>query len=201
MTLRELLNAANAGDPDAIEKLFVTILPVIQNACGRYETNQHPDWSVSDLIQEVSLRVLLKLDKFDYNHAEDPRPQFEQWLRVTTKNVLLNLQRNQKTQRKFGQRPNRQLDESLVAVARSEHTDRTASSILSQIEQEQRLLKLIEEELSVEEKQVLLLRITEGQSLRKISQDLSLSYDQVRYRFESSLSKLQQHLSDNNLET
>ena len=70
---------AQAGDAEAISQLVVEFQDTIYSECAKIGLWGHPDWSQSDLSQEVIFRVMKNLDQFKGATSEEPRLAFDQW--------------------------------------------------------------------------------------------------------------------------
>ena len=146
--------------------------------------------------QEVLFHVLTQIDQFKSVDSEKPGAAFEQWIRVTTKNFLNNLNRRRKAKKRFPDAPIRGLDDTSQPKIVLQNPPKTASSIFVHDEEAMRLQAAMKQCLDDQGRQVLSLRVVEGLSLKEISERLSLSYDQVRYKFDKSLATLQKQLGE-----
>lgn len=191
--LRDLILDAQAGDAEAIEKLVEKFSELIQRECARYGVWQNPELSHADLIQEVMFLVWTKIGQFKGAENENADAMFTQWVRVTAQSVLKNMHRARNAKKRKPDEKIEVFDESVQGVHNRNHV-KTASSIFSTKEQVERLNAAMKDTLDVEGREILNLRIVEGLSLREISTKLSLSYDQVRYKFKTSLEALERQI-------
>ena len=192
-TLREILRGAQAGDAEAIETLVMRFSGLIQRECAKYGIWQHPDWSHSDLIQEVVFRVWTKIDQFKGTEHEHASAMFDQWVRITSQSVLKNLHRSRTAKKRNPENQIQQIDESNQVFAQK-NRDQTASAIYSTKEQVERLNTAMDQCLNDECQNIVNLRVVEGLSLKEIAERLSMTYEQVRYKFKTSLETLEKGL-------
>ncbi|MFK7769672.1 MAG: RNA polymerase sigma factor [Mariniblastus sp.] len=192
-TLGELIRAARDGDTEAIETLVMRFSGVIRTECAKYGIRQHPEWSHSDLVQEVVFRVWTKIDQFNGAEHEHAAAMFDQWVRTTAQTVLKNLHRARTAKKRKPEGKIQPIDEATQTMVRHDHVQ-TASSVFSNKEQAERLNDAMDECLDKQSQEILSLRVVDGLSLKDISERLSLSYDQVRYKFKCGLEALEKGL-------
>lgn len=189
--LKELIDRFRDGDADAIETIVSRFSHVIETECKKFGLWQYPEWSHSDLLQEVILRVWMHIDQFRGRDSINMVPLFESWLRKTTCSVLANIGRHRNARKRQPEYPVRRLDAETEIYVDGVNRTRTPSSIFAQQDASNHLMQLMGELLDEESRQILWLHVVDGFSLRKIAEQLELSYDQVRYRYHDSLSKLE----------
>ena len=192
--LRAVIIDAQNGESWAVERIVAEFSDLIRQECSKYGLWQHPEWSHADLYQEAMVHVLGRIGQFSGIDSAQPRAAFEQWVRVTTKNWLSNSERFRTAKKRYPENGFTKNDGSKMPYDDVPNAAKTASSIFARDEEADRLREAMEEHLDGQEKEVLLLRVAEGLSLKEISSRLSLSYDQVRYKYEKSLAELQKHL-------
>ena len=191
----QILQDAQAGDVESVESLVAKYSPMIAEECGKYGLWQHPDWSQSDLMQEVMLRIWMKLDQFKGVDTDNPEVVFGQWIRTTARNVLNSLHRHRMAKKRMPDRAPKVFDEVTEIYSKNRNSTPSAGSQFVRDEEAERLQAAMSECLDQQGQLVLNLRVVEGLSLKQISERLSLSYDQVRYKFEKSLAELQKKLA------
>lgn len=184
----ELISKAQRGELSALRELVDSHADLIRSECAHFGLWQFPEWSHSDLSQEVAMRVLTRLDQFRGSKEKNSRALFRNWLRVVTRNTVKNILRRQGNTLNSPGGPIESLVEEMIRSGGNRVS--TASSIISRQEQHQQIKKAMHQCLDEECREVLRLRVIEGQTYESISQTLNLSLDQVRYRFESSLKRL-----------
>ena len=125
MSFKEVFADASSGGQKSIEKLIAQFSKPVEEECARYGLWEHPDWSHSDLIQEVFLKVFTSLHQFRGVDSKDPEIVFAAWVRTTARNVVQNLRRNRTTTMRWpeGQKKLAEVTESCIAA------HKTASSI------------------------------------------------------------------------
>ena len=192
-TLRELLRGAQEGDAIAIETLVSRFSGLIQRECAKYGIWQHPDWSHSDLLQEIIFRVWTKIGQFKGTEHEQASAMFDQWVRTTAQSVLKNLHRSRTAKKRKPEGQIKSIDEATQNFIGQRHAQ-TASSIFATKEEVGRLNVAMDKCLDVECQEILNLRVVEGLSLKEIFQRLSMTYELVRYKFKTSLETLEKGL-------
>ncbi len=193
--LSELIKGAQAGDSASVELLVNRFTPLIETECRRFRLFQHPDWSHSDLFQEVCLQLWTKIGQFQGVEHGQTTVVFEQWLRKTAHSVLTNTLRHQTAKKRMPEGGHRPLEDAARNPARDHHRERTASSVIAGQEEAQRIQAAMENHLDEQTRQILKLRIVEGLSMREIAARLSLTYDQTRYRFQIGIAELENRLA------
>ena len=194
-TFAELIRKAQRGDLNALRDLVLLYEPLIRSECSCFGLWQFPEWSHSDLSQEVTMRVLTRLDQFRGADQKNPKALFQSWLRVVAQNTVRNILRRQSNTFNSPGGPIESLVEEMMRSGGKRIS--TASSIVSRQEQQQRIRRILLNRLDDECREVLRLRIVEGHTYQMIAEQLNLSLDQVRYRFESSLKRLRTIFFDN----
>ena len=189
---RAMIRNAQKGCPDSIELLVHEFSEVIQQESFKYGLLQHPDWSHSDLSQEVLIHVLAQIGQFRGVDEDDPVSVFEQWIRVTTRNFLSNLQRRRNAKKRFPDTGMETIDGSSQRYNELQDPAKTASSIFSNKEEFGRLQDVIRERLD-ETQQEILTRRVEGLTLAEISEQMGITFDQVRYRYEKALAEVKRY--------
>jgi RNA polymerase sigma factor (sigma-70 family) len=184
--LQSKLNQALEGDQQAVEQIIREFGWVVDQECRRFCLAAPADLSVSDARQEIWLKIWSRLDGFEPADPDFARPQFANWIRTLSNRVILGLIEKRNAKRRS---PEGRIF-SLENVELEAH-DRTASSIVNDEEQREKLHDAIESLSSAESKKIVVMCFHEGLSLRQIAGRLSISYDQVRYRFHAALRELE----------
>jgi RNA polymerase sigma-70 factor (ECF subfamily) len=150
----------------------------------------------SDLVQETQLEVVRRMD--DYLRRR-PMP-FHLWLRKTAYERLLDLHRHHIQRRKRSVRREVALPEqsSLLLARPLLGSASTPSQHLQAKELAERVAAVVAE-LSETDREVLLLRHTEGMPFEEIACLLDIDAAAARKRFGRALIRLQQGLSDHGL--
>ncbi|QEG21559.1 RNA polymerase sigma factor [Mariniblastus fucicola] len=193
-SFRSTIVNAQKGESSAVELIVAEFSDLIQRECSRYGLRQHPELSHADLYQETLVHVLRQINHFSQAEASEPRAAFEQWVRVTTRNRLSNLERHRNARKRFPANGFRKNDGAGTPPNEFRGTSKTASSIFENDEKHVRLKRAMNSRIDKRGKEVLLLRVVEGLTLKQIAICMSLSYDQVRYSYDQSLAELQKHL-------
>lgn len=181
-----LIEAAQRGELNALRELVLRYEYIVKKECQKFRLWQFPEWTHSDLSQEVMMHVLTRLDQF--RGGDNTEAAFKGWLRRIAFNTVTNLIRHRNNTINSPDGP----IESLVGeiMGTDSKNGATASSIVSKAEQYQLIQDIIFQQLNEECREILRLRIVEGLTFDAIGKRLNLSIDQVRYRYESSLARL-----------
>ena len=91
-----------------------------------------------------------------------------------------------------------EFDEATKTFVANRDRQQSVSSIFMKDEEIELLFQAMDECLDENGQKILMLRVVDGLSIRQIAEQLRLTYDQVRYKFEMSVSKLQQKLGHQN---
>jgi RNA polymerase sigma factor (sigma-70 family) len=198
---RQLLSQAQAGDRQAMDRLFELIRPHLALVASAYADSDRPDESTSDLIQDAALRAWQAIGEFRGAEGDDEtHAMFMAWLTRIVHRVGLNAARDRQAQRRNP--PQKTL--SLDVAGRSEESNGPAmepaangpspSGNLAGVEQRQIIQAALEQVLDDEDRTIVRLRFFDGLSLRQISERLNVTYDHVRERYRVSMRKLEREL-------
>jgi RNA polymerase sigma factor (sigma-70 family) len=193
-SIRNKITKAQKGDSTAIAEIVHEFSELIHQECQKFGIDQHPDWSHSDQSQEVLIRVLAKIGQFSEVDSENPRAALEQWLRITTRNWLNNLERYRKAKKRFPEEGLETFSKHGDSSIGTTESVETASAIVTRKEEIERVQKAMLEHLTGEQRQIMELRVVEGLTLAQIAERLPLSIDQIRYRFEQSMELIKRHI-------
>lgn len=105
-----LLRRAKAGENSAIDQLLAEFLPYLEGLARPYADPGRADESVSDLVQDATMRVWQRLGQFNgAETAVEALPRFRDWLQEVVRSVGLNHRRD-------GNRDKRRPPSPLIAV-------------------------------------------------------------------------------------
>jgi RNA polymerase sigma factor (sigma-70 family) len=196
------LRRVKERDPKATQELLAAIGPRLRQLALTYGGMNCAAESVSDLVQEVTVRIWQKLDQFQ-GTADDAQCEamFYQWMDQVVRRLALDMQRERGAQRRtpaegilrLGPKGSSAGD---VPNAGIDPPDRQRSpSSLVQANERDRVIRAALESLTDETaRRILSLRFIDGLSLRQISEQLGLSYDKVRELYNRSLRQLETKL-------
>ena len=196
MSFQRLLKAAQKGNKSAVDQIILQYSHIIQRECAKYGLWQHPDWSHSDLVQEVLFRVWDKIQSFRGADTANPQVVFEHWIRKTARTVLSNLQRKRSAKKRKPENGVGVFDEANQQYQNHVEGEKTPSSIMVRNESVEQLQEAISACLNDEAKTILELRMTEGLSLTEIAERLEMTYDMIRNRYKTSLRLLEKWLKE-----
>ena len=194
MTLNELISQAQLGDEPSIELLIRRFSHVIDRECARCGIWDDPELSHGDLVQDVLLHVWQKLDQFKGNELDPVEPVFRSWLSKTARSILMNKAERRGAQKRKPEKGFKVFDEATQAYVNRD--SKTASSIFAAAEQADQLESFMQAKLDQKANQIIKMYIVDGHSFREIGEQLSMTYDQVRYSYKCSMKILEEELSE-----
>ncbi|MCO6454331.1 MAG: sigma-70 family RNA polymerase sigma factor [Pirellulaceae bacterium] len=189
---------AQRGDRDALAHLTQQFGVLVGHACQAFWSERHPELSVTDLQQEVWLRVLCVLPQFR-GDAEDAvcLRLFRSWLRTTARSVALNLVTARRRRKRSAD--GRRLDLSGLGSAGMDSIggidDSTPSGRAAKAEEERRIRLAMARIAEPINARIIELSFVEGLTLREIALRLDCPYDQVRRRFHRTIDELRTFLT------
>ena len=199
MTLPELIKAAVAGDAKAMKQIIDRYWSLLQHECAKYRNQNNPEWSHSDSLQEVSIRIWDKLEQFRHVDHDDVDQIFRGWLRTTAQRVLLNLYRDRNTVKRRPAKGLVSLDETTAQLIKDSFRSDDDPVLQAQKKDDvQKVRRLLEAELGEESRQILQLHFSEGRTLAEIQRSVNLTYEQVRRRYNRALKQLKQAMLESN---
>ncbi len=100
------LEKAKLGDPVAVASLVSRFEPVVACECSRFGALNGAELSRADLVQEVWLRIWTRIGQFRGSSDEVVSQQmFTKWLRVTAKNVIVNVLKKAGARHRYPEHP------------------------------------------------------------------------------------------------
>jgi RNA polymerase sigma factor (sigma-70 family) len=194
---RDLVRKAQEGDPQAVQCLFQAVLPWVEELV-RARGVRAGD-SVSEHAQNTCVRILTRLDQFRGAHEVEDDAQvvalFRAWVRLIMRTVILNSDRSNAVPQGIV---------SLQAALAGESTDGSAmgppgreptgSANVRAEERAQLIQEAIDALPDPVDRDILRRRFFEEQTLEAIAAAVGLNYDQVRYRSEKAMKRLQRRL-------
>ena len=193
---RDLVCRAQAGDAEAIERLFREVLPYVEGLLRAVGVSAGE--SVSDHAQNTCVRILSKLNQFRgaQDVADDAQTLalFCGWVRLIARSVRLNGLRN---------RPALKPIVSIHSAAGGNETSEgidppgrepTGSANVLEGERARLIQEAIDTLPDLTNREILRRRFFEEQTLEVIATDLGLTYDKVRERCRQSMKRLQGRL-------
>jgi RNA polymerase sigma factor (sigma-70 family) len=194
---RDLVRTAQAGDPRAVDRLFRSVLPLVEGMLRARGVRAGE--SVSDHAQNACVRILTRLDQFrGAREAVDDAQAvalFRAWVRLIARTVVLNSDRDNAT------------PQPVVSLQAAKAGESTEGGVIeppgreptgsANVRAEERI-RLIQEAIDTlpdaADREILRRRFFEEQTLDVIATELTLSYDQVRYRCNKAMERLQRRL-------
>ncbi len=198
----DLLRQARAGDRGALDRVLALLRPYLEQLAARYADPGRAHASASDLVQEACLRAWDKLDQFRGGSSDEQTlALFRSWLGQIVQRLGLNARRDGKAQRRAPRQPLRRLG----SPAAGDSTDQaggvepaggepTPSANLREDEQTRLVRAAVANIPDETDRAIVRLRFFEGLSLRQVAQQLNLTYDKVRERYQISLQRLERDL-------
>ncbi len=196
-SFRELVRLAQAGDSEAIERLFREVLPYVTGAVRAVGVSAGE--SVSDLAQDTCVRILSKLSQFrGANEAPDDEQVwklFRRWVRTVVHSVIVNGSRRRAPKRPMIALQPSGADDSAERIGVDPPGREPTGSANTRVNERARSIQdAIESLPDVTDREILRRRFFESHTVEEIATDLGLTCDQVRYRCEKSLRRLRRRL-------
>jgi RNA polymerase sigma-70 factor (ECF subfamily) len=192
-----LLRQAQAGDPQAMEELFARHAAYLRQVIGpRLDKRLRARVDVSDVVQETQIEVFRRLEEY---LRRQPMP-FRLWLRKTACECLGKLHAHHLGAAKRSLRCEVVLPErsSLQLAGRLLRHASTPSKEVSRREIA-RLVNLAVAELPDADREVLLMRHSEGLAYDEVSTVLEITPEAARKRYGRALLRLQKLLEQSGL--
>ncbi len=188
------LASAQDGDRQSLEAIIADFGWVVDAECYKFVSNFRSDVSVSDLKQEVWMKIWGHIEQFQYSDPQYAKGQFVAWLRTVAKRVVLSLDRKARNQTRLPRHGLASLDGASHDMPTRDYTA-SPSSVVAGIEEANRLRMAVQSLSSEEMKSVIRYCFFDGLSLKQVADRLDLTYDQVRYRFHTALQELERFLN------
>lgn len=199
--LQDLVDRARAGDPEAVAELLEVLRPRIRHIAHQFTSPEQGDSSTSDFVQEAWLRAWERLEQFR-GGADDAetRAMLHSWIDQIVRRLGLNAVRDRQAKKRkpdgkkilsLGQVPPGQSDRQEPALMAR---DPSPSSIVRSDEHAEMVRRAIDELPEAEDRSVVRLRFIEGLSLREIARRTSLTYEQVRGRYQRAMEAIERRL-------
>ena len=198
---RELLRKAQVGDEEAVGQVLTLIREHLAQAAEKHADVSQATDSVSDLVQEASLKVWQRLDQFRGGETDEATlAMFLSWTSQIVNRLGLNARRDRATQRRSPTnsmlRLTPQSGNDSGSYWRAEpHADGPTPSANVRATEEADVIRETVSRLPDNlDRTLLRMRFFEGRSLRQIAEELPLSYDQIRDRFQAIMRRLEREL-------
>jgi RNA polymerase sigma factor (sigma-70 family) len=192
---RDLVRKAQAGDSEARDQLFQAALPLIERVVRRSAWKVRPDESLSDRVQDVCRRLLVKLDQFcgacEAPDDEQAWKLFGGWVRQIVHSVGVNAHRKRDDHEPL---PAGAGDSTNTGGCEPAANEQTPSANVRADERSRLVLEAVNKLPDPLNREIVRLRFFEDLSLREIAERLQLTYDVVRERFRLSKRRLQREL-------
>jgi RNA polymerase sigma factor (sigma-70 family) len=191
---RDMVRKAQAGDAQARDELFRRALPFIEQVV--HARPLAPGESVSDRLQNVSERILVKLDQFrgaqEVPDDEQTWALFTGWVRQIVFTVGANAARDRDPLPKVPLTP---AAGSTSTPGNDPPAPETTPSAHARGNEEAKLVLAALDNLpDPVNREIVRLRFFEGLSLREITGRLALTYDVVRERYKVSMRRMRREL-------
>jgi RNA polymerase sigma-70 factor (ECF subfamily) len=171
----EIVRQAQSGDREAFDHLMKLHAGSIYNFTHRF---MHEEDDVDDVIQEVFLKALQNLHRYD-----PTRGMFKSWLFRIAANTSMDIQKKRRSAHKYKIQHNTEED---LRTDNPGHSDRSR--------QDKRELQAALQSLPGRERQVVLLFFYHDLSNREISEILGLPLGTVKSRMRSAVIRLRKQI-------
>jgi RNA polymerase sigma factor (sigma-70 family) len=193
---RNLILQAQAGDPEAIERLFREVSPFVEGLVRARGVRAGE--SVRDQAQDTCVRILSKLGQFrgaDETDDEQAGKLFRGWVRVIAKNVVLNSGRDNAVPQPIVSFQSAKAGDSKAQGGIDPPGREPTGSANVRTDERVRLIQEVIDTLpDPTNREILRRRFFEEQTLEVIAKDLGLSYDIVRERCRKSMKQIESRL-------
>jgi RNA polymerase sigma factor (sigma-70 family) len=194
---RNLILQAQAGDPQAIERLFREVSPFVEGLVRARGVRAGE--SVRDQAQDTCVRILSKLGQFrgadETTDDEQAGKLFRAWVRVIAKHVTLNSDRdNAVPQPVVSLQSAKAGDSTAQAGIDPPGREPTGSANVLADERVRLIQEVIDTLPDLTNREILRRRFFEEQTLEVIANDLGLTYDIVRERCRKSMKQIESRL-------
>jgi len=195
----DVVRRAQAGEERAQEELLEVLRPYLEQLARGLANSPRASRSSSDLVQESLLRVWQRLDQFTGTEDDEQSwAMFCGWVAQIVRRLNLNEQRDRGAQRRRPDQPVASLQAGKGDDNRQgldlPSSDPTTSKCVQRNEQAelvQAALDRLGDDPSIT---VVRLHFFEGLSLKQVAERMQLSYDKVRYLFQTGMRHLEQEL-------
>lgn len=198
---RELLRKAQVGDDEAVGQVLTLIREHLAQAAEKHADVSQATDSTSDLVQEASLKVWQRLDQFRGGETDEATlAMFLSWTSQIVNRLGLNARRDRATQRRSPTNsmlrltPQSGNDSGSDWRAEPRADGPTPSANVRAAEEADVIRETVSRLPDDLDRAMLRLRFFEGRSLRQIAEELPLSYDQIRDRFQAIMRRLEREL-------
>jgi RNA polymerase sigma factor (sigma-70 family) len=199
---QDLVQRAQAGDPQAVDQLLALVRPRLEELAGGQLDPEEPAASTADLAQQAWLRAWQKLDQF-HGGADDAETwlMFQAWLARIVRRLGLNARRDRTAaqRRPTGKRRRLHADKSGESTTQGSSLDPaasepTASANAQAEEQAEMIRRALATIPDATDREILRLRFFEGLSLRQVAERVQVNHETVRQRYHAVLRRLQRDL-------
>ena len=198
----ELLQRARLRDPAALDRLLAAISPRLKQLALSQDGFNCAAESVSDLVQEVAVRIWQKLNQFQGSeHDADSYAMFLQWADQVVRHLASDMRRDRNTLRRsplkgFVSLEATTSEDERIRPLEPAGQEPSPSWAVQATERELAVKQALEKLIDETSRKIVCLRFFDGLSLRQISEQLDLSYDKVRELYNASLRILEQKLDE-----
>ena len=206
----KLIRRAQKGDDSAMNSIMDALRPYLLGVAHEYADSLRAVESASDLVQEAELRAWKSLERFCGGTTdEETLTMFRSWMTRIVRSAGLDALRHQRARRRRD--PRRRvvsLEERRGAVrgkagsdsSRVEEDppgrDPTPSAKLHSAECNERVRRAIAALPDSLSRRIVELRFFKSLSLRRIADDLGVSYERVKDRYRKAMRRLENDLEE-----
>ncbi len=187
----DTLRLAQTGDESSLRELISRFQADVRGVCFDVRIDD-ADLSYSDLQQEVWLRVWCKIDQFVGSPDEQVcLSMFRRWLRITGRNVVLNVMESRQADRRRPEHRPLSLNGLFGGSCFEPEDSATPSRFVSEQEEVTRIRAAIAAIECPQSRRIIEMRFLKNRTLHEIADELDLSYDQVRERCANGMCRLE----------
>ncbi len=183
----DTLRLAQTGDESSLRELISRFQADVRGVCFDVRIDD-ADLSYSDLQQEVWLRVWCKIDQFVGSPDEQVcLSMFRRWLRITGRNVILNVMESRQADRRRPEHRPLSLNGLFGGSCFEPEDSATPSRCLLEQEEATQVRAAIAAIECPQSRRIIEMRFLKNRTLHEIADELGLTYDQVREHSANAL--------------
>ncbi len=186
MQFASVLKSAQAGDQSAIKAIIDEFSNEVRAVCFSFDVDGIAEISRTDLVQDAWVKIWVQINRFRIcGDEETSKKMFRGWIRRIARNEMINTLEKNGAKKRRPTTPIRQLSTSLNPTRSS----KSPSKLLMKLEEIDQLNSAIGR-LSTESQTLIRSCFFDGKTMKQISIDLDMSYEQVRHRLAAAISNL-----------
>lgn len=185
------LKSAQAGDQSAIKAIIDEFSNEVRAVCFSFDVDEIAEISRADLVQDAWFKIWVQISRFHiYGDEATSKKMFRGWIRRIARHEMINTLKKNGARKRRPTTPIRQLS----ACPNPTRSSKSPSKLLMKFEEINQLNSAIAR-LSKESQVLIRSCFFDGKTMKQISIDLDMSYEQVRHRLAVAISNLRNLMS------